>query len=345
MKTSLFAIIAARIEKSWYQDKWWNFWLLPLSAVFFVISHLRRVGLRSLQTTKKPEGIPLVVIGNINVGGTGKTPLVCFLVDALAKKGVKVGIISRGYGSAAPYYPYALEKNEDAIVVGDEPKLLRDRLGCPVVIGADRNAAIKLVSQQDIDLILSDDGLQHYKMHRDYEIVVLDQIRKLGNGWLLPAGPLREGAWRLEQVDAVIYNGSGFLIDSSLQAAGAMQIAPAAWVNAKTRQRKELGYFLNKKVHAVVGIGNPQRFFTTLDTLSVDYKKYVFADHHAFVAADLDVLGNSDEYLVMTEKDWVKCENFATDSMWYLEVSAQLDSQFEKKLLNDLVILSIGAKY
>jgi tetraacyldisaccharide 4'-kinase len=344
MKTNLFAIIAARIEKSWYQDKWWNFWLLPLSAVFFVISHLRRVGLRSLQTTKQSAGIPLVVIGNINVGGTGKTPLVCFLVDALTKKGVKVGIISRGYGSAAPYYPYALEKNEDAIVVGDEPKLLRDRLGCPVVIGADRNAAIKLVSQQDIDLILSDDGLQHYKMHRDYEIIVLDQIRKLGNGWLLPAGPLREGAWRLEKVDAVIYNGSISLVDSTLLGEGAMHIVPSAWVNAKTQQRKELGYFINKTVHAVVGIGNPQRFFTTLDTLDVNYKKHVFADHHAFIAADLDVVENLDEYLVMTEKDWVKCENFAKDSMWYLEVSAQLDSQFEKKLLNDLVILSIGAK-
>jgi tetraacyldisaccharide 4'-kinase len=344
MKTNLFAIIAARIEKSWYQDKWWNFWLLPLSAVFFAISHLRRVGLRSLQTTKKPVGFPLVVIGNINVGGTGKTPLVCFLVDALAKKDVKVGIISRGYGSAAPYYPYALEKNEDAILVGDEPKLLRDRLDCPVVIGADRNAAIKLVSQQNIDLILSDDGLQHYKMHRDYEIIVLDQIRKLGNGWLLPAGPLREGAWRLEKVDAVIYNGSSSLVDSTLLGKGAMHIVPSAWVNAKTQQRKELGYFINKTVHAVVGIGNPQRFFTTLDTLDVNYKKHVFADHHAFIAADLDVLDDFAEHLVMTEKDWVKCEKFATESMWYLEVSAQLDSQFEKKLLNDLVILSVSAK-
>ncbi len=335
MKASLSAQIAARIEKSWYQDKWWNFWLLPLSALFFVISHLRRLWLQRINTAKKHTDIALVVVGNINVGGTGKTPLACFLVDALAKRGVKVGIVSRGYGSAAPYYPYLLERNEDAIVVGDEPKLLRDRLNCPVVIGPDRNAAIKLLAQQNIDLILSDDGLQHYKMHRDYEIVVLDQSRKLGSGWLLPAGPLREGAWRLGQVNAVIYNGL-----STLAGTASMQIVPTAWVNAKTQERKELNYFLNTKVHAVAGIGNPQRFFSTLDTLRVDYKEHVFPDHYAFAATDLNVMDDYSNQLVMTEKDWVKCAGFATDSMWYLEVGAQLDSQFEQKLLNDLVVLS-----
>jgi tetraacyldisaccharide 4'-kinase len=335
MKHSVLAIVAARIEKSWYEDKWWNTWLLPLSALFFVLSHIRRLWLKHALTPVKFSKLPIVVIGNINVGGTGKTPLACFLVDALAKKGVRVGIVSRGYGSAAPYYPYALERNEEAAIVGDEPKLLRDRLNCPVVIGPDRNAAIKLLSQYNIDLILSDDGLQHYKMHRDYEIVVLDQSRKLGSGWLLPAGPLREGAWRLEQVDAVIYNGS-----SAIAGDASMKIAPSVWVNAKTLERKELGFFFNKNVHAVAGIGNPQRFFSTLDDLNVNYQKHVFSDHHAFIASDLNVLEDSSEHLVMTEKDWVKCVSFATESMWYLEVNAQLDSQFEKELLNDLVELS-----
>lgn len=338
MKASMLTKVAARIEKSWYQDKWWNIWLLPLSGLFFVISHLRRLWLNHVQAIEKQSNIPVVVIGNINVGGTGKTPLACFLVDKLAKNGVKVGVVSRGYGSAAPYYPYSLEKNEDAVIVGDEPKLLRDRLNCPVVIGPDRNAAIKLLSQEKIDLILSDDGLQHYKMHRDYEIVVLDQARKLGNGWLLPAGPLREGAWRLKQVDAVIYNGLSSLGEAS------MQIIPTAWVNAKTQERKTLEYFANQKVHAVAGIGNPQRFFTTLDTLNMDYEEHIFSDHHAFVKSDLDVLHNASEQLVMTEKDWVKCASFATESMWYLEVDAQLDAQLENKLLKDLVALSIGAR-
>jgi tetraacyldisaccharide 4'-kinase len=339
MKASLTAKIAARIEKSWYQDKRWNIWLLPLSAFFFVISHLRRLWLKYIETAKKQSTVPLVVIGNINVGGTGKTPLVCFLVDALAKKDIRVGIISRGYGSVAPYYPYLLAKNEAAVIVGDEPKLLCDRLNCPVVIGPDRNASIRLLSQQKVDLILSDDGLQHYKMARDYEIVVLDQLRKLGNGWLLPAGPLREGPWRLKHVDAVIYNGADALANDD-----SMQIVPTAWVNAKTQERKGLNYFANKNVHAVVGIGNPQRFFTTLDELGVGFKKHIFPDHHAFTAVDLNVLDDSSEQLVMTEKDWVKCVNFATESMWYLEVSAQLSAQIEKKLLSDLVELSINAR-
>lgn len=339
MKASLFAKLAARIEKSWYREKWWNIWLLPLSALFFAISHLRRLWLTRVKTIEKQSDIPLVVIGNINVGGTGKTPLACFLVNALAERDIKVGIVSRGYGSAAPYYPYLLEKNEDAAIAGDEPKLLRDRLNCPVVIGSDRNAAIKLLSQQNIDLILSDDGLQHYKMARDYEIVVLDQARKLGSGWLLPAGPLREGAWRLKQVDAVIYNGSDTSVSDAL-----MQVVPTAWVNAKTQERRSLEYFSNKKVHAVVGIGNPQRFFTTLDNLTVNYNSHVFSDHHAFVESDLNVIDEYSEQLVMTEKDWVKCASFATESMWYLEVSAQLDAQFESKLLSELVELAISAR-
>jgi tetraacyldisaccharide 4'-kinase len=339
MKASMLTRVGARIEKSWYQDKWWNIWLLPLSAVFFVISHLRRLWLKHVKKAERQSEIPVVVIGNVNVGGTGKTPLSCFVVDALAREDIKVGIVSRGYGSSAPYYPYSLELNEDALVVGDEPKLLRDRLNCPVVIGPDRNAAIKLLSQEKIDLILSDDGLQHYKMHRDYEIVVLDQVRQLGNGWLLPAGPLREGAWRLKQVDAVIYNGSDSSVSNVL-----MQVMPTAWVNAKTQERKELGYFAHQTVQAVVGIGNPQRFFTTLDALNVDYDKHVFPDHHAFVVSDLNVFKGASEQLVMTEKDWVKCANFATESMWYLEVSAQLDAQFENKLLKDLVRLVAGAK-
>lgn len=327
--------IAERIEKSWYESKWWNVWLLPLSLLFFVISHSRRLWLTHVNKAVKNNDIPVVVIGNINVGGTGKTPLTCELVNQLNKAGIQVGIISRGYGSNAPYYPYALNKNESATIVGDEPKLLRDRLDCPVVIGPDRNAAIELLSQQNIDLILTDDGLQHYKMARDYEIVVLDAKRQLGNQWLLPAGPLREGGWRLKTVDAVILNGT----DDSANTCDHMNIVPTAWVNAKTGERKDLGFFSGKKVHAVVGIGNPQRFFTTLDSLSVEYKQHIFADHHAFTAADLNIVDDYSQHLVMTEKDWVKCAAFADENMWYLEVNAQLSAELNTKLKQDLTAL------
>ena len=323
--------LAERIEKSWYQDRGWNVWLLPLSGLFFILSHVRRLWLTKINKAIKNSSVPVVVIGNINIGGTGKTPLTCRLVELLSARGVKVGIISRGYGSNAPYYPYCLVKGESASVVGDEPKLLRDRLECPVVIGPDRNAAISLLSAEGVDLILTDDGLQHYKMARDYEIVVLDAARKLGSGWLLPAGPLREGAWRLKNVDVVILNGG--------VVGGDMQITPTAWVNAQTCERQSLEFFAGEKLHALAGIGNPQRFFATLDELGVKHQDHVFADHHGFVESDLKLKDQYSSQIVMTEKDWVKCAEFSDKSMWYLEVSAQLNQQLETKLMNDLMSL------
>lgn len=330
---SVLSNLKNRIEKSWYGQKWWNTWLLPLSATFFVFSHLRRIGLTYVVKPTKINTIPVVVIGNINVGGTGKTPLTCQLVKELNSIDIRVGIISRGYGSHAPVYPHLLMPNDDANTVGDEPKLLRDRLSCPVVIGPDRNAAIQLMSEQDVDLILSDDGLQHYKMARDYEIVVLDATRKLGNGWLLPAGPLREGAWRLKTVDAVIYNGSN-------KSSKGMEIVPSAWVNAKTGSRKALDFFAGQQLHAVAGIGNPERFFTTLNTLSVNHKDHVFPDHHGFIKSDLMLADNFSSQIVMTEKDWVKCSGFAHENMWYLEINASLNESLESKLMHDLTLLT-----
>lgn len=341
MLSRLLSKLGECIEKSWYQAKWWNVWLLPLSLLFFAISHTRRLWLTHVNKAVKNNAIPVVVIGNINIGGTGKTPLTCELVNQLNNAGIKVGIISRGYGSNAPYYPYALEKNELASIVGDEPKLLRDRLDCPVVIGPDRNAAIQLLSAQNVDLILSDDGLQHYKMARDYEIVVLDAKRQLGNGWLLPAGPLREGEWRLKTVDTVILNGvtDSYSNHRHGHNQNQMIIVPTAWVNAKTGERKSLEYFADQKLHAIVGIGNPLRFFSTLDSLSVEYKQHIFADHHAFKEADLNVVDEYAQQIVMTEKDWVKCSAFAEENMWYLEVNAQLSSELNTKLIQDLTAL------
>lgn len=336
--------LTARIEKSWYDAKWWNIWLLPFSALFYVLSHSRRLWLTRFATATKNNHIPVVVIGNINVGGTGKTPLTCQLVKRLNETGINVGIISRGYGSKAPHYPYLLANNEPASIVGDEPKLLRDRLDCPVVIGSDRNAAIELLSQQGIDLILSDDGLQHYKMARDYEIVVLDAKRQLGNNWLLPAGPLREGAWRLKTVDTVILNGVTDIESTKESEEQGMAIVPSAWVNAKTGERKLLNFFAGKTLHAVVGIGNPQRFFTTLDSLAVKYQEHIFADHHAFTQTDLDIANAYSQCIVMTEKDWVKCAAFANENMWYLEVDAQLSATLENKLMNDLTALVRSSK-
>jgi len=285
----MLAVLAERIEKSWYQQPWFNIWLLPLSLLFFIISHLRRIILTRINPAKPVSNIPVVVIGNIAVGGTGKTPLTCTLVDLLAQQGVKVGIISRGYGSKAPHYPFLVTGRESADISGDEPKLLAQRLGCPVVIGSDRNRSILMLSQHhDVDLILCDDGLQNYAMHRDYEFVVIDAKRQLGNGWLLPAGPLREGAWRLK---------------------------------------------------AVCGIGNPQRFWDTLEALQVTADCKNFADHHAFSADDLP-----QGTVLMTEKDWVKCIDFATQEHWYLKVRAKLQNDLQQKIMTELVALASSRK-
>ena len=327
----MLAALAERIEKSWYQQRWFNIWLLPLSALFFIISHLRRIILTIIMPPKAVSDIPVVVIGNIVVGGTGKTPLTCTLVELLAEQGVKVAIISRGYGSKAPHYPFLVTGRESADISGDEPKLLAQRLGCPVVIGSDRNSSIVLLSEQlDVDLILCDDGLQNYAMHRDYEFVVIDAKRQLGNGWLLPAGPLREGQWRLKTVDHVLING-----DSN-----SMVIEPECWVNAKSGVEQPLDYFSDKDdLNAVCGIGNPQRFWDTLVSLGVKADQKSFADHHVFSAEDLP-----QGTVLMTEKDWVKCIDFATEKHWYLKVKAKLQDDLQQKIMTELVSLSSSAK-
>jgi len=327
----MLAVLAERIEKSWYQQPWFNIWLLPLSLLFFIISHLRRIILTRVNPAKPVSDIPVVVIGNIAVGGTGKTPLTCTLVDLLAQQGVKVGIISRGYGSKAPHYPFLVTGRESADISGDEPKLLAQRLGCPVVIGSDRNRSILMLSQHhDVDLILCDDGLQNYAMHRDYEFVVIDAKRQLGNGWLLPAGPLREGAWRLKTVDQLLING-----DSN-----SMLIEAECWVNAKTGVEQPLDYFSEvSELKAVCGIGNPQRFWDTLEALQVTADCKNFADHHAFSADDLP-----QGTVLMTEKDWVKCIDFATQEHWYLKVRAKLQKELQQKIVNELVVLASSRK-
>ena len=181
-------------------------------------------------------------------------------------------------------------------------------------------------------------------MARDYEIVVLDAKRQLGNNWLLPAGPLREGAWRLDTVDAVILNGVTKIASAKENEEQGMAIVPSSWVNAKTGERKLLDFFAGKELHAVVGIGNPQRFFATLDSLSVKYQEHIFADHHAFTQTDLDIANEYSQCIVMTEKDWVKCAAFANENMWYLEVDAQLSAALENTLMNDLTALVCSSK-
>lgn len=302
------------LERSWYSRLGWSLWLWPLSLLFAVVSMLRRWLFRAGINTVHQLPVPVLVVGNITVGGTGKTPVTLWLCDYLRQQGFRPGIISRGYGVKLTG-PRLVLTSDSAADAGDEPLLLAQRSGCPVVICPDRVAAARfLLAQTDCNMIISDDGLQHYALGRDLEIILIDGSRGLGNGCLLPAGPLREGAWRLAGADLVLVNSQPHPLSPhvfSLQAATAQsllephqQLAPSATVSL------------------VTGIGNPARFISTAKQLGYQLKQqHLFADHYAFTAADFSTIETP---VLMTEKDAVKCRPFAHPDWFYLPVQAVL---------------------
>ncbi|WP_166367012.1 tetraacyldisaccharide 4'-kinase [Pseudomonas akapageensis] len=262
--------------------------------------------------------VPVLVVGNITVGGTGKTPMILWLIEHCRRKGLRVGVVSRGYGAQPPQLPWRVTAEQSAAVAGDEPLLIVQRSGVPLMIDPDRSRAVQaLTAAEPLDLILSDDGLQHYRLARDLELVLIDAARGLGNGRCLPAGPLREPIERLQSVDALLYNGA-----NSDRADGyAFTLQPTALVNLRSGERHALDHFgPGQQMHAVAGIGNPQRFFNTLQALHWQPEPHAFADHAEYSAEVLNFMPSLP--LVMTEKDAVKCRAFAADDWWYLAVDA-----------------------
>ncbi len=316
--------LARRIERSWDDGGPLTLALLPLSWLFGALSGLRRLLYRTglLRVARMP--CPVIVVGNISVGGSGKTPLVVYLAGRLTEAGFHPGIVSRGYG-AAQSVPRAVTADSQADQVGDEPLLIARRVGLPVWVGHDRAATARalLAANPDVDVLVSDDGLQHYRLGRDLEIAVLDR-RGARNGRLLPAGPLREPVWRLGRMDALVVHAGGLpwpAADSVPRFE--MTLAGGELVNLRDPSRRMPAAALRgRRVHALAGIGEPQRFFATLQDLGLAPVCHAFADHHRFVPADLD-LGPCDG-LLMTEKDAVKCAGFAPDHAWYLPVEAVL---------------------
>jgi tetraacyldisaccharide 4'-kinase len=265
--------------------------------------------------------VPVIVVGNVTIGGAGKTPLVIALVAALRELGWKPGVASRGYGGLARG-PRLLGPEPDPAQVGDEPALIAIRTGAPVAIGADRPAAARLLLDEGVDLVVADDGLQHYPLARDVEICVLDGVRRLGNGRLLPAGPLRESAPRLGEVDFIVCNGGepqAGEIPMRLAAGAAVSLVDASI-------RKPLATFSQTRVHAVAGIGHPQRFFDTLREYGIDVIEHPFPDHHRYVPDDL--VFADDLPILMTEKDAVKCRAFGNGNWWAVPVAAELPATF-----------------
>ncbi|MGH1470106.1 MAG: tetraacyldisaccharide 4'-kinase [Cellvibrionaceae bacterium] len=334
---------------AWYQKKWWLWLLTPLSLLFYTLSLIRRLLLRNPLTKKTQLTVPVIVVGNISVGGTGKTPLIIALCDYLKQQGFSPGVISRGYGSSAPYYPFVVTDKTSVNESGDEPLMIAIATQCPVVIDRDRcSAAKKIIEQCHVDVILSDDGLQHYRLPRDIEIVVVDSTRGFGNGLLLPAGPLRETKHRLKTVDFVISNENSTASNTegpSQSSIGnnisVMRIVPEYWCHLDSAQRKvsiESQLFCDEEVNAVSGIGNPQRFYSTLEMLGIKYQPKTFPDHHQYTSKDL-IFDDKQSIVVMTEKDAVKARRVIPESnniYWYLAVTAKLSPMFLMKLLEKL---------
>ena len=296
--------------------------LWPVSLVFRVLSSIRRTCYHLGIFHRHALPIPVIIVGNISVGGTGKTPLVIWLVNHLRSRGIRAGVISRGYGGSAQYWPQYVRGDSDTAVVGDEPVLIAKRAQCPVAVAPKRILAAKaLLKHAECDVIISDDGLQHYALMRDLEFVVVDGVRRFGNGYCLPAGPLREPCSRLKSVDFVVCNGLAARDEY------AMKLKPSKLINVRDEQTvKELSAYRNTEVHAVAGIGNPSRFFSMLRQLGLNVIEHPFPDHHAFEASDLDF--GDDKPTVMTEKDAVKCRRFACDDAWYIAVDAELEESF-----------------
>ena len=328
--------MVAWLQRQWRSTTPWHALLIPLSWLFAILSALRRIGYASGLLRRRHLAVPVIIIGNISVGGTGKTPLVIWLAQQLAAHGWQPGIISRGYGGSAAT-PQIVFTHSDAAIVGDEPRLLAQRLTCPVWIGRNRPAAgnALLAAHPEVDVILSDDGLQHYALARDIEIAVVDSSRAFGNARLLPAGPLREPISRLQQVDAVVVNQTGASHPDlpPLQHAYAMQLAGHNFINLKHPEQTAIAAdFSNDRVHAIAGIGHPQRFFDQLEAMGLHLTPHAFSDHYQYQASDLNFPG----IIIMTEKDAVKCQAFATEHMWVWPVQAQLDPELLPRLLAKL---------
>jgi tetraacyldisaccharide 4'-kinase len=337
---------------AWFQREWQRLGggaliFLPLALVFRLIVAIRRRLYRWKILPAWRARAPVIVVGNISVGGTGKTPLVIAIVELLRRRGFTPGVVARGYGRVP-------RREQDPLGVvrvypelatpehfGDEPVLISRRAQVPVFVSPDRPAAARslLEVHPEVDVVVGDDGLQHYALARDLEIAVVDADRLYGNGLMLPSGPLREPVSRLQEVDAIVMNvgaGPGAIAD---QAPGprrfSMRLSAERFVQVSGGEERSVAEFAlaarGRNVHAVAGIGNPERFFSHLEQLGVRARRHAFDDHHPFHAADLKFPGA--EVIVMTEKDAVKCAAFADARLWFLRVDAIVPSEFEEFLL------------
>jgi tetraacyldisaccharide 4'-kinase len=316
-------------ETCWYSGSWLSVLLLPFSWVFAGITLVRRF-LYDKNILPRPQlPVPVIVVGNISVGGTGKTPVVAWLAKQLAAQGYRPGIVSRGYGGSYQGPPRLVVADDDPAVVGDEPLMLVQQTGLPVCIAADRVAAVQAIAAQDVNVVIADDGLQHYRLRRVVEWVVVDGERALGNGRLLPAGPLRESAQRLKHVDAVLLNGN----NSGLNGV-AFNLEGADIVSINDGGRRSLSAFSGARVWALAGIGNPQRFYRRLEKAGLVLDLVPVSDHGVLDLHKL--IGEREQPILMTEKDAVKYQRNPPAGVWFLQVEAVFEPAEAANLLQSV---------
>lgn len=320
-------LMARFINFIWYTDQFIPVWLSPFSLVFIDVVRFRRFLYRKGLLRIKKLPVPVIIVGNITVGGTGKTPLCIWLAGFLKQQGYRPGIISRGYGGRTRQWPQRVSPDSDPLQVGDEALLLARHTECLVVAGPKRvKAAQMLLQNTDCNVILSDDGLQHYALGRDIEVAVIDGKRRLGNSYCLPAGPLREPVQRLKEVDLIICNGATEEANEF-----SMHYQCGALNNMFSGEQIDLQQLTGTACHAIAGIGNPQNFFDLLQQAGLECETHPFPDHYEFQADDLKFDDNKP--LLMTEKDAVKCMKFATKLCWYLSIQCQPEQPFATRLL------------
>ena len=324
-------VLSRALNSLWYKGNKLYYLLLPLTYVYLGVVWVRRAAYRYRLMKSVDVGVPVIVVGNLTVGGTGKTPLVIWMARRLAARGYRVGILCRGYGGIAEKWPQPVHARSDPRLVGDEATLLAKSTQCPVVAGPDRAAAgAMLLRPGNVDVIVCDDGLQHYRLKRASEIVVIDGARGLGNRLCLPAGPLREPVTRLREVDAVVVNAGEYDSARAMHA----QMRPVVVRELATGVEKSIEDFAGKTVHAVAGIGNPDRFFAMLEEYDIEVEPHPLPDHARIKAADLNF---GDKLLVLiTEKDAVKCIGIDVTNVWcvkaQMEFSPEDTARFESYL-------------
>ena len=334
------------LQKQWKGYSIWHLILLPLSLIFSFLSIARKYLFRSGVLLSYELTVPVIVVGNISVGGTGKTPLVIWLAQQLKQKGFNPGVVSRGHGGEAKGVTEVFA-NSLASQIGDEPLLIAKRVDCPVFVGKNRvDAGVALLKAHPyVSVIISDDGLQHYRLQRDIEIAVVDAERAFGNDFLLPAGPLREAKSRLHSVDAIVITKASqrsSLKTEFLSPVFEMAVSGDVFVSLNDGEtQRHSNDFNGKQLVAIAGIGNPKRFFDTLTSMGLFFEQKSFADHYAFTHQDL--LPFAGKTILMTEKDAVKCAQFAKSNaqydIWMLPVSAKIDEE-----LNELVLQKLATK-